>query len=90
MGLAYRDSKDSDLVLMVVRDGKFIPPVDGWVKEGRVYVPQEPMTPSKAKGKPAGCQTVCIRQIVLNVFLRVRCVHCKFAYIWLTTCKVLA
>ena len=33
------------------------------------------------------CQTVCIRQIVLNVFLRVRCVHCKFAYIWLTTCK---
>ena len=54
LGLAYRDSKDSDLVLMVVRDGKFIPPVDGWVKEGRVYVPQEPMTPSKAKGKPAG------------------------------------
>ena len=54
LGLAYKDNEDSDSVLMVVRDGKFVPPADGWEKEGRVYIPQEPATLSKATGKAEG------------------------------------
>ena len=52
MGLAYKDGTD-DEVLMLIREGKLVRPHDGWSREDRIYIPQEPISEpvSKPKGK---------------------------------------
>ena len=40
VGLTYKDG-DRDAVLLLERDGKYVPPEDGWGIRGRVYIPQE-------------------------------------------------
>ena len=35
------DHNDGELVLILVREGKFVTPENGWCKEGRMYYPEE-------------------------------------------------
>jgi len=37
VGLKYRDTADGDVVLLTIREDKFIAPEDGWTKDGRIY-----------------------------------------------------
>ena len=41
VGLKYVDNNNDDPMLLLSRNGRFIPPEDGWSKAGRVYIPQE-------------------------------------------------
>ena len=51
-GLKYMDQNDGELVLILVRNGKFVTTENRWCKEGRMYYPEElePKTTSQDTG----------------------------------------
>ena len=50
VGLKYQDG-NNEAVLLLERQGKYIPPPDGWSRPGRVYIPQEISVTDGSSGK---------------------------------------
>ena len=65
IGLSYKDPDDEEDIMLLVRDGSFVTPPDGWHKEERTFLVEEdePIEQAAAVGSSASAYNATIRKL---------------------------